>query len=114
MGFSDRLAELLKEKKITWKTVSQELKIGINQKRYWETHDNMPDGDTLKKLSEYFGVSVAFLMCQSDDRGNKKRLTDNGEPSEDFKKAYGMLTPDRQARVRDAVADLLKEQLQES
>lgn len=72
MGFSERLGELIKEKGVAWKVVSKELEIGINQKRYWETHGNLPDGDTLKKLSDYFGVSVPYLMGETDDRGQKK------------------------------------------
>lgn len=72
MVFSDRLGELIKEKGVAWKVVSKELEIGINQKRYWETHGNLPDGDTLKKLSDYFGVSVPYLMGETDERGQKK------------------------------------------
>lgn len=71
MVFSERLGELIKEKGVAWKVVSKELKIGINQKRYWETHDNLPDGETLKKLSDYFGVSVSYLMGETDNRGQK-------------------------------------------
>lgn len=72
MVFSERLGELIKEKGVAWKVVSKELEIGINQKRYWETHSNLPDGDTLKKLSDYFGVSVPYLMGETDERGQKK------------------------------------------
>lgn len=72
MVFSERLGELIKEKGVAWKVVSKELEIGINQKRYWETHGNLPDGDTLKKLSDYFGVSVPYLMGETDERGQKK------------------------------------------
>lgn len=71
MVFSERLGELIKEKGVAWKVVSKELEIGINQKRYWETHGNLPDGETLKKLSDYFGVSVPYLMGETDDRGQK-------------------------------------------
>lgn len=71
MGFSDRLLGLMKEKGVKWKTVSEDLKIGINQKRYWETHENLPDGETLKKLSDYFGVTIQYLMGETDDRGQK-------------------------------------------
>lgn len=72
MVFSERLGELIKEKGVAWKVVSKELEIGINQKRYWETHGNLPDGETLKKLSDYFGVSVPYLMGETDERGQKK------------------------------------------
>ena len=71
MRFSERLQNLMKEKGVKWKAVSEELKIGINQKRYWETHDNIPDGETLKKLADYFDVGIQYLMGETDDRGQK-------------------------------------------
>ena len=71
MNFSERLLDLIKEKGLKWKNVSADLQIGINQKRYWETHDNLPDGETLKKLADYFGVSIPYLIGDSDDRGQK-------------------------------------------
>lgn len=75
MNFSERLLDLMKEKGVKWKMVSGDLQIGINQKRYWETHDNLPDGDTLKKLADYFGVSIPYLIGDTDDRGAKKTST---------------------------------------
>lgn len=75
MRFSERLQNLMKEKGVKWKAVSEELKIGINQKRYWETHDNIPDGETLKKLADYFDVGIQYLMGETDDRGTRKAPT---------------------------------------
>lgn len=72
MNFSERLLDLMKEKGVKWKMVSGDLQIGINQKRYWETHDNLPDGDTLKKLADYFGVSIPYLIGDTDNRGEVK------------------------------------------
>ncbi len=72
MRFSERLQNLMKEKGVKWKTVSEELKIGINQKRYWETHDNIPDGETLKKLADYFEVSIQYLIGETEDCGEAK------------------------------------------
>lgn len=60
--FVERLKGLMKEKKVTWKEVCETLKIGKNQLKYWKDHDTVPDGKTLAKLSEYFGVSIDFLI----------------------------------------------------
>lgn len=62
MIFSQRLKGLLKEKNLTWKEVSAELEIGKNQQKYWEDKDSAPDGKTLTKLCEYFGVSSDYLL----------------------------------------------------
>lgn len=68
MTFTERLNQLLKERRLPWRTVSEDLKIGVNQKRYWETHNNLPDGETLKKLSNYLGVSVPYLIGDTNEK----------------------------------------------
>ena len=107
MRFSERLQNLMKEKGVKWKTVSEELKIGINQKRYWETHDNIPDGETLKKLADYFRVSIQYLMGETDDRGEVKEKAPT--PVESVEALYiaelANSLPDQQRR--EAVAYLL-------
>ena len=60
--FADRLKSLMKERKVTWKEVSETLKIGKNQLKYWKDHDTVPDGLTLAKLSKYFGVTIDYLI----------------------------------------------------
>lgn len=66
MLFSERLEELLKERKVTWKEVYTELHIGKNQKKYWADNDVVPELETLTKLAEYFGVSVDYLRGTDD------------------------------------------------
>lgn len=102
MIFSERLGELIKEKGVAWKVVSKELEIGINQKRYWETHGNLPDGDTLKKLSDYFGVSVPYLMGETDERGQKKspdQMTGAGEAKKNLLSAVSSMTEDECTKI---------------
>lgn len=116
MVFSERLGELIKEKGVAWKVVSKELEIGINQKRYWETHGNLPDGDTLKKLSDYFGVSVPYLMGETDDRGQKNspgQVTEAQEKIDAIMKIYDMLTPENKERFSDSLSEILSAQIKE-
>lgn len=61
MVFSERLEALLKEKRVTWKEVSEELHIGRNQKKYWEVNEVVPGMETLLKLAAYFNVSPDYL-----------------------------------------------------
>lgn len=76
MNFNARLKDLLAEKGVTWKQVSQELSIGKNQPKYWEVNDILPDGKTLIKLSRFFGVSVDYLLGTE----SKNILTEQAEP----------------------------------
>jgi len=62
MVFSARLKELLSAKGVNWQQVSKELVIGKNQQKYWEDKDSAPDGKTLVKLAQYFGVSTDYLL----------------------------------------------------
>nr|DAP09209.1 MAG TPA: Cro/C1-type HTH DNA-binding domain protein [Caudoviricetes sp.] len=61
MAFSERLEELLKEHKVTWKEVYTTLHIGKNQKKYWADKGISPDMETLLKLAEYFNVTPDYL-----------------------------------------------------
>lgn len=112
MGFSDRLLGLMKEKGVKWKTVSEDLKIGINQKRYWETHENLPDGETLKKLSDYFEVAIPYLIGETDDRGQKNSPMPSDGTGDEMERYYALLSPENQAFVKSVIAEKLKEQLQ--
>lgn len=68
MPFSQILKELLKNRKLTWKELSEELNIGKNQQKYWETHNSSPDGMTLAKLAVYFGVTTDYLLGLEDKK----------------------------------------------
>ena len=77
MLFSERLEELLKERRMTWKEVSTTLHIGRNQKKYWADNDIVPGLETLNKLAEYFGVSVDYLRGTDDLKGNTLAALDS-------------------------------------
>ena len=60
--FADTIKSLMKDRKVTWKEVSEQCKIGKNQLKYWADHDSIPDGVTLIKLAEFFGVTTDYLL----------------------------------------------------
>ncbi|MBR1763056.1 MAG: helix-turn-helix transcriptional regulator [Eubacterium sp.] len=68
MTFIKRLKALMAEKKVTKAEISKELHIGVNQIKYWEDKGNTPDGATLIKLADYFGVSVDYLLGKTDKK----------------------------------------------
>ena len=77
MLFSERLEELLKERKITWKEVYTTLHIGKNQKKYWADNGIIPEMETLLKLAEYFKVSVDYLRGTDTLKKNCMTALDN-------------------------------------
>jgi repressor LexA len=56
----------MKKNNITKKKLSQDIGIGINQIKYWETHGSHPKADVAKKIADYFGVSVGYLLGEED------------------------------------------------
>lgn len=67
MTFYETLYKLMKENHLTSKQLSESLKIGKNQIKYWKDNGNIPSGDTLIALSDYFDVSIDYLLGRTDD-----------------------------------------------
>lgn len=79
----------MKERKITNKQLCSDIEIGINQIKYWEKNGNIPSGDVLKKIAEYFGITVAELI-------EEKKPAENGGRAEEFTRLYEALSPELQ------------------
>ena len=48
------------------KDVAKELGVSAERIAQWEENGNVPDGDMLKKLSEFYDVSVDYLLGGED------------------------------------------------
>ena len=64
--FAERLKSLRREKGLKQEELAKEL--GLTQRKisYWENGVTEPDLAALWKLSDYFGVSVDYLLGKSD------------------------------------------------
>lgn len=69
---SNRLKELRIERELLQKDIAQELNITSSAYGFYEQGKRTPDADTLNKLSEYFNVSLDYLMGKSDIRNPYK------------------------------------------
>ena len=74
--FPERMLALMKEKKISRKTISEEVGFGINQIKYWETHGNVPSGEVLARIAQYLDVSVDYLLEKTDVRNYELEKND--------------------------------------
>lgn len=70
MQFVERVAALAKEKGVTEKQVLLDCNLNKNLFGLWR-HGSNPNKATQKVLSDYFGVSVEYLMGETDNRGQK-------------------------------------------
>lgn len=72
MGFCERLEELLKEKNIMQKDFLAACGLGKNSFSNWKnSKKGYPTAPVLKVISDYLGVSVEYLMGETDDRAQK-------------------------------------------
>ena len=93
--------------------------LGLSNSAYsqWNTKKTKPRRSKLFAVAEYLGVSYFDLLPDEDgDEEESPKTKKSPAPSagtEDIMKIYSMLTPERQKQLRSALADLLKEQLQD-
>lgn len=71
MNFHKRLKELRKEKGITQEQLGKILNYGRTAIAGYETGRNEPSYNILQKLSEYFEVSISYLIGSSNLRNEK-------------------------------------------
>ena len=64
--FVDNLKTLIKERGITQKKFLMDLGLNINAIGDWSKNGNIPKGDTLQRIANYFSVSVDYLLGKSD------------------------------------------------
>ncbi|GGK32982.1 transcriptional regulator [Caldalkalibacillus thermarum] len=67
MTFAERLKKLRKNHDLTQQKLADHL--GLKRPTYakYETGENQPDPDTLKKIADFFNVSVDYLLGRTDD-----------------------------------------------
>lgn len=58
----NRIREIRKQHGITMKQLGQELGLGESTISQYETGKRQPDNETLLKISEYFDVTVGYLL----------------------------------------------------
>ena len=73
----ERLIELRKQQNLTQQDMARIL--GISRQAYsnYELGNREADYTTLKKLSNYFNVTVDYLLGETDDPGKPMRTTDD-------------------------------------
>lgn len=64
--FSKRLKGLRKKMGLTQQTFAAKLGISNGTVGNWESGNRIPDSNMLKRLSEFFGVSIDYLLGNSD------------------------------------------------
>lgn len=74
MTFLDRLDKLCKEKEISTRKLERESGLANGTTGKWKKDGSVPNQTSLEKLSEYLGVSVSYLICESDFRNEQEAV----------------------------------------
>lgn len=64
MNFVDKLKPLLQSKGVTAKQFLSDLGLNRNSMSDWRKHSNFPPSGTLKRISEYFGVTTDYFFAE--------------------------------------------------
>ncbi|MBQ9315148.1 MAG: helix-turn-helix transcriptional regulator [Clostridia bacterium] len=70
--FSQIIKRLRKERGLTQQELASIVGITATGVSYWESGNSMPNTSMLDKLSEYFGVTVGYLLGKEEDVNNSK------------------------------------------
>ena len=77
--FAQRLRELRKDNNISQKKLSSYLNFGYTAIANYESGRNQPSLDTVKKIAQFFGVTVDYLIGASDYPRSEKDITEKEE-----------------------------------
>lgn len=80
--FGQRLKELREEKNLKQTDISEKLNITQTSYSYYEKEKRSPDYATLKKLADFFGVSMCYILGETDVRAIPIASNIETEPSE--------------------------------
>lgn len=70
MEIFERVKELCKEYRISLKKLEEESGLSNGSIAKWRTYT--PRAANLQKVANYFGVSLDYLLCRTDDRNPKE------------------------------------------
>lgn len=62
----NRLKELRKNKGLLQKDIAKHLNIAVSTYSYWESGRYDIDNENLKKLADFFNVSLDYLLCRTN------------------------------------------------
>lgn len=88
LNIGDRITQLRKQQKVSQEQLAKQTGVSRTMMGNYERNDNTPSVEVLLKLAKAFGVSVDYLIGESDlssiDKENIKRLEDiENLPSQD-------------------------------
>ncbi len=85
MTFGEKLRQLRVRSGLTQEQLAQKIYVTRTAISKWETDRGYPGIDSLKQLSEIFGVSIDYLMCPNGDESADGASNADGATNENSK-----------------------------
>ena len=107
----NRIAELRKDKKLNQKELGSVVGVAQNTVCNWENGKREPDYDSLKRMADFFDVSVDYLLGRTDKKETPPAGTGEGLDAmeQQLMKYVKDMTPD-QKRLLLAQMQVMSEQ----
>ena len=71
---NNRLKILINEKGVLQKNVAEYLKISANAYSFYEKGERIPNVETLNKLSDYYNISIDYILSKSNIKESTEDL----------------------------------------
>jgi transcriptional regulator with XRE-family HTH domain len=93
MEFSEKLRQLREEKHLTQEQVARELGVSRQAISNWENNKNLPDLETVIRLSRFYSVTLDELMLGGSEPMNDitEKLIEDGSENRRLKTAQKIL-----------------------
>ena len=98
--FTERIQNLAKGKNIKIAQMLKDLNMGQGTFSTWKKRGTVPNGETLQKIADYFGVTVDYLLGKT---GKQESPCEAGIPDNSIQEAYNKAPED----IKNAVRKLL-------
>lgn len=109
--FYDKFVKICESRGISPSRAAIEAGLSKSTVTKWKTTpDAEPTGAAIKKITEYFNITVAELLCETEnaptDEGERKDVLDDVDIA--FYGDFKELTDEQKATIRDMVAVMRK------
>ncbi len=79
MAFSEKLYELRRKGSLSQEQLAEQLGVFRQAISKWESGKAMPESDTLVSISQYFNVSLDYLMKEDNSVGDEIASKENSQ-----------------------------------
>ena len=91
MALSEKLYELRKKRSLSQEQLAEQLNVSRQAISKWESGKAVPESDTLVSISEYFGVSLDYLLKDGPAAPEPAAGTESESPKADRRREKRVL-----------------------